>query len=83
MMTDRWQPIRARAEQERHQTLAQTPGAGLALAHAALEQAGLEVFPLPAADPLLGGARAVFAGEFVPYDDSLPRPAAAYSLAHE
>ena len=48
-----------------------------------LERAGVVVFPLPAADPLRGGAGAVFDGDFVAYDDSLPTPAAAFSLAQE
>ncbi len=44
---------------------------------------GLEVFALPAGDPMLGGARAVFDRTFVAYDESLPAPAVAFSLAHE
>ncbi|HMA33077.1 MAG TPA: ImmA/IrrE family metallo-endopeptidase, partial [Chloroflexia bacterium] len=44
---------------------------------------GLDVFPLPPGDPLLGGARAVFDREFVAYDAGLPPPAVAFSLAHE
>jgi superfamily I DNA/RNA helicase len=82
-MPDRWQPSRARAALER--TLAQTltPATGVGLAHAALEGAGLDVFALPPGDPLLGGARALFDGEYVAYDSTLPTPAAAFSLAHE
>ncbi len=82
-MPDRWQPIRERAAQERTQAQARTPAEGLALAHAALIEAGLEVFALPPGDPMLGGARALFDGEYVAYDSTLPRPAAAFSLAHE
>jgi superfamily I DNA/RNA helicase len=83
MTTDRWQPIRERAARERALALTQGPAAGQALARAALELTGLEVLPLPAADPMLGGARAMFDGEYVAYDSSLPAPAAAFSLAHE
>ena len=48
-----------------------------------LEAQGLEVLRLPPSDPMLGGARAVFDREFVAYDESLPPPAVAFSLAHE
>ncbi len=48
-----------------------------------LEAQGLEVLRLPPSDPMLGGARAVFDREFVAYDESLPLPAVAFSLAHE
>src|SRR4051794_32384410 len=53
------------------------------LTHVGLEAQGLDVFPLPPGDPMLGGARAVFGGEFVAYDSSLPPTAIAFSLAHE
>lgn len=82
-MSDRWQPIRERAARERALALTQGSAAGQALAQAALELTGLEVLPLPAADPMLGGARAMFDGEYVAYDSSLPAAAAAFSLAHE
>ena len=60
-MSDRWQPIRERAARERALALTQGPAAGQTLAQAALELTGLEVVPLPAADPMLGGARAMAA----------------------
>ncbi|MDQ2808645.1 MAG: UvrD-helicase domain-containing protein, partial [Chloroflexota bacterium] len=50
---------------------------------ARLAAQGLEVLRLPPSDPMLGGARAVFDREFVAYDESLPLPAVAFSLAHE
>lgn len=84
-MSDHWQAVRERAAQERTWIRAQLPDPpdGVALARAALVTLGLEVFALPAADPLLGGARALFDPAFVAYDSTLSPAAAAFSLAHE
>ncbi|HUS14993.1 MAG TPA: UvrD-helicase domain-containing protein, partial [Chloroflexia bacterium] len=84
-LTERWRTIQQLAAAQRPLLDPATggPAATLHLVHAALEAHGLDVFPLPSGDPLLGGARAVFDQEFVAYDASLPAPAVAFSLAHE
>jgi superfamily I DNA/RNA helicase/Zn-dependent peptidase ImmA (M78 family) len=82
-LTSRWPTIQQLAAAQRAQMLTAAAGPPRQLVEQSLTAHGLDVFPLPPGDPLLGGARAVFDGEFVAYDGGLPATAATFSLAHE
>jgi superfamily I DNA/RNA helicase len=82
-LTSRWPAIQQLAAAHRAQVLNEAATTTRQLVEQSLAAQGLDVFPLPPGDPLLGGARAVFDGEFVAFDGGLPATAATFSLAHE
>lgn len=84
-MSARWAPVRLRAVAAREACLVagNESLAGLALASAAITVCGVSLFGVRPDDPLLHGARAVFAGQYVAYDCTLSKTQAAFALAHE